>query len=127
MGPPGRCSRELGMKWWVVLELVGADETVGIHEISGGAAVAEYAPQMIGLTLTDGKQMLAAVQRHLVRAQTADHCCSRRRCQRCGASGRSKISALAFDVAVRHGGGLRAAFYPVSVCGNLPPDAQPGC
>jgi hypothetical protein len=55
------------MKWRAVLELVGADGTVGVHEISGAAAVAEYAPQMIGLTLTEGKQMLAAVQRHLVR------------------------------------------------------------
>jgi hypothetical protein len=41
MGPPGRCSREHGMKWRVVLELVGADGTVGVHEISGAAAVAE--------------------------------------------------------------------------------------
>jgi len=31
------------MKWRVMLELVGADGTVGIHEVSGGAAVAEYA------------------------------------------------------------------------------------
>jgi hypothetical protein len=38
------------MKWRVVLELVGADGTVGVHEVSGGAAVAEYAPRMIGLT-----------------------------------------------------------------------------
>ncbi len=72
------------MKWRVVLELVGADGTVGVHEISGAAAVAEYAPQMIGLTLTEGKQMLAAVQRHLVRAQAAEHCRRRRHCQRCG-------------------------------------------
>ena len=51
------------MKWRVVLELVGADGTVGVHEVSGGAAVAEYAPRMIGLTLVEGKGMLAAVQR----------------------------------------------------------------
>jgi hypothetical protein len=73
------------MKWRVVLELVGADGTVGIHEVSGGAAVAEYTPRMIGLTLAEGKRLLSAVQHHLVRAQTADHCRRRRRCQRCGA------------------------------------------
>jgi hypothetical protein len=73
------------MKWRVVLELVGADGTVGIHEVSGCATAAEYAPRMIGLTLAEGKQMLAAVQGHLVRAQTEDHCRRRRRCQRCGA------------------------------------------
>jgi hypothetical protein len=71
------------MKWRLVLELVGADGAVGIHEVSGGAALAEYAPRMIGLTLAEGKHMLAAVQDHLVRAQTADHCRRRRRCQRC--------------------------------------------
>ena len=73
------------MKWRVVLELTGPDGTVGIHEVSGGATVAEYAPRMIGLTLAEGKLMLAAVQRHLVRAQTEDHCRRRRHCQRCGA------------------------------------------
>jgi hypothetical protein len=72
------------MKWRVVLELIGADGTVGVHEVSGGAAVAEYVPRMIGLTLAEGKHMLAAVQHHLVQAQAEDHCRHRRRCQRCG-------------------------------------------
>jgi hypothetical protein len=72
------------MKWRVVLELVGADGTAAVHEVSGGAAGAEYTPRLIGLTLAEGKHMLAAVQRHLVDTQTADHCRRRRRCQRCG-------------------------------------------
>jgi hypothetical protein len=41
------------MKWRVVFELFGADGAVGIHEVSGGAAVAEYTPRMIGLTLAE--------------------------------------------------------------------------
>ena len=73
------------MKWRVVLELVGPDGIAGIHEVGGGAAVAEYAPRTIGLALAEGKLMLAAVQRHLVQAQTKDHCRLRRCCQRCGA------------------------------------------
>jgi hypothetical protein len=72
------------MKWRVVLELVGADGTPAVHEVSGGAAVTEYTPRLIGLTLAEGKHLLAAVQRHLVEAQTADHCRRRRRCPRCG-------------------------------------------
>jgi hypothetical protein len=72
------------MKWRVVLELTGPDGTVGIHEVSDGAAVVEYTPRMIGLTQAEGKHMLAAVQRHLVQAQTQDHCHRQRRCQRCG-------------------------------------------
>ena len=52
------------MKWRVVLELTGPDGTVGIHEVSGGATVAEYAPRTIGLTLAEGKLMLAQVLHH---------------------------------------------------------------
>jgi hypothetical protein len=84
MGPPGCCSREFGMKWRVKLELVGPDGIVGVHEVGGRAAVAEYVPQTIGLTLEEGKPLLAALQVHLVQAQAADHSRHRRRCQRCG-------------------------------------------
>src|SRR5271170_3805335 len=85
MGRPGRCSREFRMKWRVVLELTGPDGTVGVHEVGGRATVAEYATQTIGLTLEEGKHLLAALQVHLVQAQAEDHCRRRRRCQRCGA------------------------------------------
>jgi hypothetical protein len=78
------------MKWRVMLELVGPDGIVGVHEVGGRAALAEYAPRLIGLTLEEGKNLLAALQIHLVQAQAADHSCHRRRCQRCGPS---KISA----------------------------------
>ena len=44
MGAPVRCSREFGMKWRVMLELVGPDGIVGVHEVGGRAAVAAYAP-----------------------------------------------------------------------------------
>jgi len=66
IGHPGRCNWECGMKWRVVLELIGPDGCVGVHEVGGRAAVAEYAPRMIGLTLTEGKHLLAALQLHLV-------------------------------------------------------------
>ncbi len=46
MGPPGHCSREVGMKWRVVLELVGPD---GVHEVGGCATSAEYAPRLLAL------------------------------------------------------------------------------
>jgi hypothetical protein len=76
---------ECGMRWRVMLELVGEDGTVSVRELGGGAPVAEYAPQTIGLTLAEGKQILAETQRHLVQAQTEDHCRRRRVCQRCQA------------------------------------------
>jgi hypothetical protein len=73
------------MKWRVMLELIGPDGTVVVHEVGGRAAVAEYAPRMIGLTLEEGKHLLAALQVHLVQAQAEDHSRRRRWCQRCGA------------------------------------------
>ena len=48
------------MKWRVVLELSGPDGTVGVYEVGGRATVAEYAPQTNGLTLEEGKHLLAA-------------------------------------------------------------------
>jgi hypothetical protein len=36
--------------------------------------VDEYTPRLIGLTLAEGKHMVAAVQRYLAGAQTDDHC-----------------------------------------------------
>jgi hypothetical protein len=128
MGPPGRCSREFGMKWRVMLELVGPDGTVGVHEVGGRAAVAEYVPQMIGLTLEEAKHLLAALQVHLVQAQAEDHSRRRRRCQRCGSQRPLKdqrsrrLVSLFGTVEVRV-----TALYPVSVCGDMPTDAQPGC
>jgi hypothetical protein len=63
------------MKWRVMLELVGSDGIVGVHEVGGRAAVAAYAPQMIGLTLEEGKHLLAALQIRLVQAQGEPPCC----------------------------------------------------
>src|SRR5579872_3088190 len=48
-------------------------------------AVAKYVSQTIGLTLEEGKYLLAALQVHLVQAQAEGHCRRRRRCQRWGA------------------------------------------
>ena len=73
------------MKWRVVVELAGADGSVQSHEISvGGAATIDYSAEALGLTLAEGKKTLAGLQRHLVQAQTEEHCRNRRRCQRCG-------------------------------------------
>ncbi len=105
-----------------MLALVGPDGIVGVHEVGGRAAVAEYAPQMIGLTLEEGKHLLAALQVHLVQAQAEDHSRRRRRCQRCGAQRPLKdqrsrrLVSLFGTVEVP-----RAALHPVSVRGDLAP------
>ena len=73
VGEPGG-----GMKWRVVMEVIRADGAVHVHEIGGGAAVDEYSPRTVGLTLAEGKLVLAGLQHHLVQAQTEDHCRRRR-------------------------------------------------
>src|ERR1700688_4235634 len=73
------------MKWRGVLEVGGPGGVGGGPEVGGRAAVAEYVPQMIGLTLEEGRHLLAMLQVHLVQAQAEDHSRRRRRCQRCGA------------------------------------------
>jgi hypothetical protein len=44
-----------------------------------------YSTETLGLTVAEGKKTLAGLQRHLVQAQTDEHCRSRRRCEYCGA------------------------------------------
>src|SRR5208282_6479525 len=78
--------QESGMKWRILVELAGADGSVQSHEISvGGCGTIDSSAETLGLTLAEGKKTLAGLQRHLVQAQTEEHCRNRRRCQRCGA------------------------------------------
>jgi hypothetical protein len=66
------------MKWRVMLELVGPDGTVGVHEVGGRAAVAEYVPQMIGLTLEEGKHLQYVIppEASAALARPTYSCCS---------------------------------------------------
>jgi hypothetical protein len=74
------------MRWRVVLEVVGAEDTTEAHEVGAGArSPTGHAAATPGLGLEDGKAILAQVQRHLAAAQVEEHCRSRRRCDRCGA------------------------------------------
>src|SRR3954452_3867895 len=48
-----------------------------------GCLSAACSAETLGLTQAQAKQLLAELQRHLVQAQTEEHCQSRRRCPRC--------------------------------------------
>jgi hypothetical protein len=77
--------RESGMKWRVMVELIGSDGTVHAHEVNaGGSNTAECSAETVGLTLADGKRTLARLQDHLVQAQTREYCRQRRLCSHCG-------------------------------------------
>ena len=74
------------MRWQIMLELAGSDGTPQRHEVSSGERIPTgHTAATLGLSLEEGKAVLAAVQRHLVTAQVDEHCRSRRRCDRCGA------------------------------------------
>jgi hypothetical protein len=74
------------MKWRVMVELPGADGAVELREVSvGECSAAACSAETLGLTIAEGKKTLAGLQRHLVQAQTEEHCRSRRRCLHCGA------------------------------------------
>jgi hypothetical protein len=55
--------------------------------------VAEYAPRLIGLTLEEGKHLLAALQVYLVQAQAEDHAAAGDAASVAARSGPSRISA----------------------------------
>jgi hypothetical protein len=54
------------MRWRVMVELIGADGVVVVHEVSTGDSTIAVSPATVGLTMADGKQTLAGLQRHLI-------------------------------------------------------------
>ena len=71
------------MRWRVMLELAGPDGTPQRYEAGSGEHIPNgHTAATIGLSLEEGKAVLAAVQRHLVTAQVEEHCRNRRRCGR---------------------------------------------
>jgi len=74
------------MKWRVMVEVTGEDGTVTQHVTSEGEHSAVGQAATLGLSLAEGKVILAGVQHVLVTAQADAHCRHRRRCSHCGAA-----------------------------------------
>jgi hypothetical protein len=55
-----------------------------VHEVSACGSTIVVSPATVGRTMTEGKQTLAGLERHLIQAQVEDHCRARRRCSHCG-------------------------------------------
>ena len=72
------------MEWPVTIELSGVDGTKENYEVARGGGTDPHSTlDPLGLTLDDGKALLAGVQRHLVQARVSEYCALRRRCSRC--------------------------------------------
>lgn len=72
------------MKWRVLVEVTGEDGVVMQHIISEGERTEADPAETFGLTLTEGKAILASLRRVLVTAKADAHCHLRRRCGHCG-------------------------------------------
>ena len=73
------------MKWRILLELTEATGSVQTRKmITGSRPTNATSPETIGLTLGEGKSVLAAMQIHLVQAQVDGYCQHRRKCAHCG-------------------------------------------
>jgi hypothetical protein len=71
------------MKWRILLELTEATGSVQTRKmITGSRPTNATSPETIGLTLGEGKSVLAAMQIHLVQAQVDGYCQHRRKCWR---------------------------------------------
>ena len=115
------------MKWRVMVEVGGVEETVQLHEVStGGCTTAEYSAETLGLSVAEGKMTLAGLQRHLVQAQAEEHCRSRRRCDYCGAQRPLGLPAPAPDVFVWRRGRSCPAFRTLPLRRGVAPDHDPG-
>jgi len=73
------------MKWRVLLELTEANGNVETRELATGhRPTSAIAPEAVGLTLAEGKSVLAAMQTRLVQAQADGYSHLRRICSHCG-------------------------------------------
>jgi hypothetical protein len=73
------------MKWQILLELTGANGNMQTREIvAGDRPTGVISPESIGLSLAEGKSILAAVQTQMVQAQTDSYWDHRRKCAHCG-------------------------------------------
>jgi hypothetical protein len=73
------------MKWRILFELTEASGSVRTHEMATGSRpVSGTSPETIGLTMAEGKAILATMQNQLVEAQADVYCQHRRKCAHCG-------------------------------------------
>jgi hypothetical protein len=73
------------MKCRILFELTEASGSVQTHEmVTGSRPIDGSFPETIGLTLAEGKSILAAMQTQLVQAQADEYCQHRRKCAHCG-------------------------------------------
>jgi hypothetical protein len=80
------------MRVRVLLQITGDDGTTGAtEEVAAFEKVTEH-PEDLGLSIVEGKAMLAAVQHRAVNAQAAVWAERHRRCEACGERRRSKGS-----------------------------------
>ena len=115
------------MEWRVTIELSGADGTKQTHEVARGGADPHSTFDPLGLTLDDGKALLAGVQRQsgsgpdlrVLRAAAPLLALP-------GPPPAEGYAQTAVEFAVRYGRSAGAAFHALSMRGYCQVDTLPG-
>ncbi len=87
-----RSNRRCAMHVSILLQITGDDGAIVTAEEVAAFGKATERPEDVGLSLADGKALLAAVQDRIVQAQAAAWTARHRCCEACGARRRSKGS-----------------------------------
>src|ERR1039458_10032045 len=78
------------MKWTIKLISETVPGSVVEHEVGMIERAEEISPASLGLTIAEGKALLANLQEQIVTAQVQHHAASIKSCPQCGNSFRSK-------------------------------------
>ena len=73
------------MRWRVLVELVGSNDELQTQEVfSSGGSNDTLSARTLGLSLERAKEIMSALQHHVIPVQVEDYCQWRRVCAHCG-------------------------------------------
>jgi hypothetical protein len=78
------------MKWTIKLVVEVVPGSPVEHEVGMIERTEEISPATAGLTITEGKALLASLQKQIVTAQVQQHVASIKSCPQCGNAFRTK-------------------------------------
>jgi len=79
------------MKWTIKLVFEAVPGSPVEHELGIIERAEEISPATVGLTIAEGKALLASLQKQVVTAQVQQHVATIKYCPRCGNAFRAKV------------------------------------
>jgi hypothetical protein len=78
------------MEWTIKLVFEAVPGSPVEHEVGMIERAEEISPASVGLTIAEGKRLLASLQEQVVNAQVQQHVASMKSCPQCGQAFRTK-------------------------------------